>query len=317
MKENHQLEGLGGWLVLVGLGVVFSPLRLLILITQTYPELFADGMWALLTTEGSSSYTPYFAPFVIGEIIFNVGIFFLSTYIVYLFFTKKNSFPAFYILMLVASFVFLFLDTIIAGVVFPDEAVFDPETIKELTRGLFGVAVWIPYLLISKRVKATFVEPHNLSKETRLVFSICLLTLVAVISILIVDKPYDAIPQNNEAIFEPTDKDFNLDEILMDKASIINKNLPMMLDDETRFDSTAGINGQFVYKYTLVNYFAEDIDGKLFYESMQPQLINDVCATDEFKVFVDLHVPVKFSYYGKNTQKIISITIDSDACPNE
>jgi hypothetical protein len=42
--------------------------------------------------------------------------------------------------------------------VLPGEPVFDPDTVKELMRSLFMVVVWVPYILASKRVKATFIN---------------------------------------------------------------------------------------------------------------------------------------------------------------
>ena len=45
MKKGSvkNLDGLGGWLILVGLGVVFGPIRLLIVIVPIYMDLFKSG----------------------------------------------------------------------------------------------------------------------------------------------------------------------------------------------------------------------------------------------------------------------------------
>ena len=40
----------------------------------------------------------------------------------------------------------------------PDEPFFYSETIKEIARGLITTIIWVPYMMVSKRVKATFVK---------------------------------------------------------------------------------------------------------------------------------------------------------------
>jgi hypothetical protein len=53
MTDNNELKGLGGWLILVGIGVVLAPVRLLITLVKTYKPIFEDGIWEALTTEGA------------------------------------------------------------------------------------------------------------------------------------------------------------------------------------------------------------------------------------------------------------------------
>ena len=53
---------------------------------------------------------------------------------------------------------FIVLDAYAIKAVLPHEPVFDPDTLKELGRTLIASLVWIPYMLVSKRVKATFVN---------------------------------------------------------------------------------------------------------------------------------------------------------------
>ena len=40
----------------------------------------------------------------------------------------------------------------------PEEEIFDPDTLNTLIRSIICGIVWVPYMLVSKRVKATFIE---------------------------------------------------------------------------------------------------------------------------------------------------------------
>ena len=158
MADNDESKGLGGWLILVGIGVTLAPIRMLITYIPAYKTLFEDGTWDALTTAGSQGFNPLFAAFLIGEISYNFIIVIASIYLIYLYFSKNYLFPKLYIAILTVSLLFIPLDAWIVTKLLPGESMFDPETIKEFGRTLISAIIWIPYMLISKRVKATFVE---------------------------------------------------------------------------------------------------------------------------------------------------------------
>ena len=158
MSENSELKGLGGWLILVGIGVVLSPIRLLVIYIPIYKPIFEDSTWEALTTVGSEVYNPLWAPLLLGEIAFNSILVVASLYLLYLFFSKHYFFPKFYIGIVVVTFIFIPLDAWVVTRVLPGEPMFDPETTKEFARALIGVVIWVPYMLVSKRVRATFVR---------------------------------------------------------------------------------------------------------------------------------------------------------------
>lgn len=156
--DPNKYKGLGGWLILVGLGVVFGPFRILAELVKAYKPIFKDGTWDLLTNPLSEYYNPAFKNFAIFEFTVNGVIILASFYMIYLFFSKKTLFPKMFIWLQVISFVFVLLDALIASSIFPDMQAFDAETTKTLMRIFIYSAIWIPYMLVSKRVKATFVN---------------------------------------------------------------------------------------------------------------------------------------------------------------
>lgn len=163
MNDNNELKGLRGWLVLVGIGVVITPISLLVTNILIFQPIFTDGIWDALTTSGSEAYNPLWGPLLIGEIMYNSVMVAVSVYLIYLFFSKSYLFPKFYIGIVIISLIFILFDAWLVSFVLPDEPIFDADTTKEFIRILVGGLIWVPYMLVSKRVKATFVEkmPNN------------------------------------------------------------------------------------------------------------------------------------------------------------
>ncbi len=158
MTDEKKLEGLGGWLILVGLGIIASPIKISAQIYPVYSKLFTGGSWAALTTPGTEAYHPLWAPILISEISINVALALTWLFIAFLFLTKKRLFPKWYIGILVFTLAFMLVDAVAIKAVLPNEEIFDPDTIKELARTLVTMLIWVPYMLMSKRVKATFVK---------------------------------------------------------------------------------------------------------------------------------------------------------------
>ncbi|MGO3641545.1 MAG: DUF2569 family protein [Psychrobacter sp.] len=42
--------------------------------------------------------------------------------------------------------------------VLPNETVFDPQTVTQIIRTSVSCLIWIPYMMVSKRVSATFIR---------------------------------------------------------------------------------------------------------------------------------------------------------------
>ncbi|MCK4816985.1 DUF2569 family protein, partial [bacterium] len=88
MSDQDNLKGLGGWLILVGIGVVIGPFRLGYEYGPIYYSIFTDGTFEILTTAGTEAYNSLWAPLLIGEAIYNTLMLFASVYLIYLYFMK-------------------------------------------------------------------------------------------------------------------------------------------------------------------------------------------------------------------------------------
>ena len=153
----QQYDKIGGWLILVAIGLIFAPIRLLVvLFKDLLPALSADT-WSRLTTPGTEAYHPLWAPLLLFEVIGNC-LFILSPVIIAVFFFQRKRFvPRLIIVLLLANLVFVTIDYFAADLIPFVAAQEDLGSLKELIRALIACAIWVPYFLVSKRVKGTFV----------------------------------------------------------------------------------------------------------------------------------------------------------------
>jgi hypothetical protein len=155
--SNHP-KGLGGWLILVGIGLILGLIKVIVTLISIYkPFMNADAL-NKLTNINSSTYIPNFGLLFYSEIIINSFVILLMIYLIYLFFRKKNTFPKYYIFITLFVIITIPVDAYLASIVFPDEKIFDTDTTKSFFQSLFSGVIWIPYMVKSKRVRNTFIE---------------------------------------------------------------------------------------------------------------------------------------------------------------
>ena len=150
-NENAGLVGIGGWLILVAIGVIAAPILLLSSIRQ-----FEGMLIQLKTTIGvPESYITLFESMNFFNYLFLLA----SFAMVYLFFYKKRNFPKMYIIYSVLSIIIGSSFIIAMYSILPEYAFF---TIWDQLKGTFLTSLlssiaWIMYMLTSRRVKNTFV----------------------------------------------------------------------------------------------------------------------------------------------------------------
>lgn len=157
--NNEDLRGIGGWLILVMIGLVVSPIRIGWVLYSDYLPMFQDGTWEMLTVPGGEAYHELWKPLLAFEIAGNVITILLALITLFLLIRKSRWTPGFAIAWLLLGLVFVVADYLLAQKIpLIVELGTDPETMREIVRSIIGAAIWVPYWLVSKRVKATFTE---------------------------------------------------------------------------------------------------------------------------------------------------------------
>ncbi|MEO8001765.1 MAG: hypothetical protein ABI644_07805 [Arenimonas sp.] len=102
---------------------------------------------------------------------------------------------------------------------------------------------------------------------------------------------------------------------LVQAASETNKTLPMMIDKETRLDSTiAGPGKQWTYFYTLVNYEAGDTTNEQINEILGDKIRNSFCSMKEMKLFIEHEVTMKYKYSAKDGVYLGEVVVTAMDC---
>ena len=151
-------SGIAGWLVIVAIGLAIVPLLMLFQLPKDYVPLFNDGTYNLLTNEDSRLYHPLWRFVIWLEIAINIILFFVFIYLNFLLYTKKALFPTLFICTACAIVLLIVLSAITFKILLPTAPLLNADIIRALLAATLCASIWVPYMLLSKRVKATFVR---------------------------------------------------------------------------------------------------------------------------------------------------------------
>lgn len=139
-------SGLGGWLVLVCLGLFATIIQGIIAIIQEIP-IITKGL------DYKGIFKPGYISLLIFEVVSNILVVCFACYCLYLFFKKKKIFINLFVVFYVSAFTLSLIDLVIAKGMFPHVEI----SSAPLVQGLIKLAIWTWYIKVSIRAKNTFV----------------------------------------------------------------------------------------------------------------------------------------------------------------
>ena len=89
---------------------------------------------------------------------------------------------------------------------------------------------------------------------------------------------------------------------------------PYMVDKETKAISISSEEGQIIYKYSMINFTAQQLKNKDFMIKMKDKITNNFCNDKERVGYLQRGVSFVYMYYEKDQNLAGSFTIDKNAC---
>lgn len=159
LKTKGNPIPLGGWLILPIIGVFLTPL---IIIYQLYNfDFYNLEVWELLSSPKSDYYDSWFVISLIYEVLINWFFIIYSLFLIVLIIKRRNIFPYHYVIFRILNLSLLIIDLILVQNISSELYDSGQENNTEIYRSVIGAAIWIPYMLLSQRVKDTFTRPFG------------------------------------------------------------------------------------------------------------------------------------------------------------
>lgn len=153
-------SGLGGWLVLVQIGIYLTILLNILSLNNDILPAFSSDIWETLTSKDSIVYDPMWAPLLIFELVVNTLFVLLGIFCLYIMYRKKSIFPKLMIILYSASLAVAILDYILLNQIsiIDEYDISGQDDVTVIIRSAITCAIWIPYFRKSERVQNTFIR---------------------------------------------------------------------------------------------------------------------------------------------------------------
>lgn len=143
-QPNGSPPVLGGWLLLPALSTFLSPIFVMVGLIELYPamQVFNRVSGTLQT-------------YIAASVAINATLAIAWVYACLLLAKRRRRFPSLFMGLLLISAVVVCGDIVAAATLLNIQP--ESSSFRDLGRAFVGVAIWVPYMLRSKRVAATFV----------------------------------------------------------------------------------------------------------------------------------------------------------------
>jgi len=105
------------------------------------------------------------------------------------------------------------------------------------------------------------------------------------------------------------------EKAMVKMSESLNKQLPKIIDNETRLDKTSvGPGKRFSYAYTLINYRSSEINRDDLKQNLGAKIRDAACAEKKLQVFFKKGITIFYSYSGNDGVLAFEIPVGPSDC---
>jgi hypothetical protein len=147
----------GSWLVLIIIGVTFSPIRVMIALYRN--DAFNLDIWKNIDVVYANNNPLLIKGFLVIEVVAHMFILALTIFNIILLYRKRDIFPHVFCFLLAFNVAWCITDFWLADILVNTNNFV--ENTGTLIQAIVYAGIWIPVMLRSQRVKETFVVPYE------------------------------------------------------------------------------------------------------------------------------------------------------------
>lgn len=197
--------------------------------------------------------------------------------------------------------------------------VFDGKKWKQLIRDLMGLAKERGDSSKYSNVKVT--ADGDMAKITASRYSALkcyqdndyYLVVKAIDDRMEIIEEFSKSPQQSACENAPKEDDLAL--ILRATVLAVSKQLPVMLDSDTKLEKISSEGAVLTYDYELVNFLSTEVDKVGLDAGLSTTLIKQACSTPGLKSIMEKGGTLSYRYSGKDKLRVTELRIDKKSCP--
>lgn len=105
------------------------------------------------------------------------------------------------------------------------------------------------------------------------------------------------------------------DAVYGEQSLLINKSLPMMIDESTRLESVTLTRTEYRYRNTMIDWTAAEVNKAEFMLRMRVSIAGQICDTRDTRAALESGVIYIYTYNDAVGDHIADVTLTVDNCP--